>query len=79
MALRIRKTMKIKGMTCGQCEKIIHRKLMKVAGVSEAEASFKTNTLQITYDSEKASEAQIHEALHSAGYEVVAEDGPGRH
>lgn len=74
MSLRIKKTLKIQGMTCGQCEKIIHKVLVKVDGVSEAQASFKNSSVQITYDSEKATEMQIQQALHAAGYEVLTDD-----
>lgn len=78
MPLRIKKPLKIQGMTCGQCEKIIHKALMKVDGVSEVQASFKTSSVQITYDSEKATEMQIHQAIHAAGYEVLTEDQSGK-
>lgn len=70
MPLRIKKTFSVQGMTCGQCEKIIHRALMKLEGVSEVQASFKNASLQMTYDSEKIEETQIHEALLKAGYDL---------
>lgn len=75
MPLRIKKNLKIQGMTCGQCEKIINKALMKVDGVSEAQASFKNNSVQFIYDSDITTEAQIHQAIQRAGYEVMAE-GP---
>lgn len=75
MPLRIKKNLKIQGMTCGQCEKIIYKALMKVDGVSEAQASFSNNSVQFIYDSDKTTEAQIHQAIQRAGYEVMAE-GP---
>lgn len=71
MSLRIKKTLIIQGMTCGHCEKIIHKALMKVEGVKEAHVSFKSSAAHITYDSEKASEVQLYEAIHRAGYEVA--------
>ncbi len=73
MSLRIKKTLKIQGMTCTQCETIIHRSLMKLDGVSEVQASFKHSTVQIVYDSEKTNENQIQEAISRAGYEVIPE------
>lgn len=77
MSLRIKKTLNIQGMTCGQCEKIIHRALMKVPGVSDAQASFKDASLQITYDSEQVTELQIHETLQKAGYDVLPDTPSG--
>lgn len=78
MSLRIKKTLNIQGMTCGQCEKIIHRALMKVPGVSDAQASFKDASLQITYDSEHVTELQIHETLQKAGYDVLPDTPSGK-
>ncbi len=78
MPLRIKKTLKIQGMTCGQCEKIIPKSLMKIDGVSEAQASFKHGTVQVVYDSEKTDQVQIHEAISRAGYEVLGDEQAGK-
>lgn len=75
MSLRIKKTMEIQGMTCGQCEKIIQKALVKLEGVTEVQVSFKTGSAQITFDSEQITLDQIHETIQNAGYEVAA-DGP---
>lgn len=74
MSLRMKKTLSVQGMTCGQCEKIIHRALMKVEGVTDVQASFKGSTVQIIYDSETVKEAQLTQALEKAGYHVVEAD-----
>ena len=76
MALRIRKTIGIEGMTCTQCEKAIHRALIKVDGVTEASASFRTSSLCVVYDSLKTDEDHIRQTIRNAGYEVAA-DKPG--
>lgn len=79
MSLRIKKTLKIQGMTCTQCEKILHKTLMKIEGVSEAQASFKHSTVQVIYDSEKADENQLREAIRRAGYEALGDAQAKKH
>jgi uncharacterized protein len=70
-----KKTLKIKGMTCGQCEKAIRRALLKVDGINEAAVSFKESEANIVYDSDKTTEEHMNKAIHDAGYEVM----PDRH
>lgn len=70
MVLRIKKTIKIKGMTCTQCEKAIHRALASIDGVTESSASFRTSSVEVVYDSLKTDEAHVHQAIQAAGYEV---------
>ncbi len=82
MPLRIKKTISIGGMTCTQCEKAIQRVLTSIEGVSGAAASFRTSSVEVVFDSLKASEAQLHQAIQNAGYEVRADrpagTAPGR-
>ena len=72
MALRIKKIIGIDGMTCTQCEKAIQRALSSVQGVSEATASFKSSSVTVVYDSLLTNEAEVHQAIRNAGYEVAA-------
>jgi uncharacterized protein len=69
-----KKTLKIQGMTCSQCEKIIHKVLLKVVGISEAKVSFKESGAHIVYDSKKTTEEHINRAICDAGYEVLPDN-----
>lgn len=79
MSLRIKKTLKIQGMTCTQCEKIIHKALMKIDGVSEAQASFRHSMVQVVYDSEKTDENQLRQTLTRVGYAVIGDEQTEKH
>ena len=72
MALRIKKTISIDGMTCSQCEKAIQRALSSLEGVSDATASFKNSSVAVVYDSLVTTETEVHQAIRNAGYEVAA-------
>lgn len=70
MPLRIKKTLKIKGMTCTQCEKIIRKKLLAQEGVSVADVSFRTSTANLVFDSMLTNEQVLRKVIERAGYEV---------
>lgn len=70
MSIRIKKTLKIKGMSCAQCEKIIQKSLGSQTGVAEIKASFRTNSAEIVFESDKISEGRIIEIIDKLGYEA---------
>ncbi len=65
----VNKTFQIDGMTCGQCEKIIQKKLIKEEGIVSTEISYSKGTATIVYDLEKISEERIHKIVQDAGYD----------
>ena len=48
--------MQVDGMDCGNCAKAIEVSLRQLAGVSEAQVSFATACLQVSYDPVQTSE-----------------------
>ena len=72
MALRMKKIIGIKGMTCTQCEKAIHRALTALRGVTEASVSFRNSSATVIFDSMTTNEVEVHQAIRDAGYEVVS-------
>ncbi|MCR6105224.1 copper-translocating P-type ATPase [Salipaludibacillus agaradhaerens] len=66
----------VRGMTCASCvarvEKIINRK----EGVSSVSVNLATNQAQVTYDPEIATEKEIINAIHKAGYEAEPKADP---
>ncbi|MCR6109312.1 copper-translocating P-type ATPase [Bacillus sp. A301a_S52] len=66
----------VRGMTCASCvarvEKIINRK----EGVSSVSVNLATNQAQVTYDPEIATEKEIVNAIHKAGYEAEPKADP---
>ena len=68
--------LKIKGMSCEMCEKAIKTVVMKCAGVTGCEVSFKEAKAVIEIEAGKAKIEEIVEALEEAGYGVAPGDIP---
>jgi uncharacterized protein len=58
----------ISGMTCGSCEKILEKSLMKKEGVKEVKADYEKSNLKVKYDDSKIEEEKIFWAIEEAGY-----------
>ena len=57
---------KTKGMMCGHCEASIEASLLKVAGVTEADADHDTNTVEVETSAPVEAKA-LEDAVHAAG------------
>ena len=67
----MKKTFKVKGMTCNSCAMLIEKKLKdKVNSVS---VSFSDEKAKIDYNPDKITEAEIKEILKNEGYELKEE------
>jgi len=66
------KVLKIEGMSCDHCKKAVTDALKNVAGVRSVEVDLRSGTAKVAYDTGKASEASLKEAVEEAGYEVAA-------
>jgi copper chaperone CopZ len=58
------------GMTCAGCEETICSRVRELPGVVSCNASFEKSTVTVQYRPESTDEAQIADAIRSAGYEV---------
>lgn len=68
MAKQINLVLEISGMTCGQCEKIIQKTLMKQKNVVRAVVSYKTSTAEIVLDSQETHPDEIISVIKKIGY-----------
>lgn len=68
MAKQINLVLEISGMTCGQCEKIIQKALMKQNHVIRAVVSYKTSTAEIVLDSQDTNPDEIISVIKKIGY-----------
>ncbi|OUP09208.1 heavy metal-associated domain-containing protein [Collinsella sp. An2] len=59
-------TIKTEGLHCGHCDASVESELMKVAGVTDADANHETNTVEVDCDGEVAPEA-LKAAVAAAG------------
>ena len=60
--------LKIQGMHCTSCEKIIEKRLLELDGVQSAIVDFAAQTAVITFDNQKLTESQIKSAIEEKGY-----------
>jgi copper chaperone CopZ len=61
----------VTGMTCGGCENAVRRAVGKLAGVREVTASHKNERVEVTYETEEVTRADIATAIETIGYSVV--------
>jgi uncharacterized protein len=64
------KKIKVKGMTCNSCEKIILKSLAKIKGMRRIKVDYVTSILEVEYNKEKVTEKQIEDALEEKGYVI---------
>ena len=62
-------TLIVKGMTCSSCVNAIERNVRKLAGISQANVNFTTEKLELVFDPEAISLADIMETVEKTGYE----------
>ena len=66
------KLLQIGGMDCGGCAKTIEASLQKLSGIESASVSFATGRLNISYDPDRVSEAEIYDRIQFLGYTIEA-------
>lgn len=62
---------KTEGLHCGHCDASVETELMKVAGVTDADADHETNTVQVETEGEVAAEA-LADAVVAAGFKTLS-------
>ena len=63
-------TLAVEGMSCGHCKAAVEGELGKLSGVESSEADFEKNTVEVRYDEERVTTADLGEAIERAGYRV---------
>lgn len=63
-------TLHAPGISCGHCVMAIKRTVSKLEGVSSVEGDPATKQVQVTYDPQRVSLAQIKQAMAEEGYPV---------
>ncbi len=59
-------TIKTEGLHCGHCDASVETELMKVAGVTDADADHETNTVEVEC-ADAVDPAQLEAAVAAAG------------
>jgi len=76
MSKIIKKTFPVLNMHCAGCANNVEKTIKKMQGVLEASVNFATNTLNVSYESDKLTPGEIRAAVLSAGYDLIIEDDP---
>jgi copper chaperone CopZ len=66
-----KKTIQIKGMTCGSCEATVEKVAMDIEGVVSAKASTKNKNAVIEFDKSKTDMHTIMKAIATTGYKPL--------
>ena len=67
----------ITDMTCSSCAETNETALEDVPGVISAEVNYATDEANVEYNPAEVSRGQLYEAIESAGYSPVRDDGSG--
>lgn len=65
------KIIKINGMSCGECVKVVKASLENMPGVMGADVTLDPPEALVTYDTGQIPEHALHSAIEAAGYETV--------
>lgn len=60
----------VRGMTCSACQAAVTKEVQKLDGVDHADVNLLANSMDVTYDENSVSEADILKAVSDAGYEA---------
>ncbi|MDH6533718.1 cation transporter [Parabacteroides sp. 52] len=63
-------TFKVEGMDCANCVKKIEKNIAFAKGVTDLKCDLPTRTAEVTYRSDKTSEAKLKEAFKKIGMEA---------
>jgi len=63
----------VSGMTCAACAGAIERNVSKQQGVLEVHVQLLTNSMVVTYDTDKTGIEQIEQSVEKAGYEAFVQ------
>lgn len=66
----MKKIIKIKGMHCNSCSRLIEDAISPMDGILSVEASYSKEQVEVDFNPEKVSEEKIKEKIKGAGYEV---------
>ncbi|PIR66939.1 MAG: copper-translocating P-type ATPase [Parcubacteria group bacterium CG10_big_fil_rev_8_21_14_0_10_36_14] len=73
-----KKILKIEGMHCVSCAKIIEKNVKKISGIKKADVNFADEKMRVEYEG-KDIEKEVISAVKKAGYKVSSDEMPKEH
>lgn len=64
-------TLKVEGMTCGNCVKAVEGSLNKMPGVNSANVNLELGSVDIDYDTSVVGLRKITEVIEDQGFDVT--------
>src|SRR6516162_10734019 len=61
-------TLPVKGLNFAGCAREIEKNLGKLAGIAEVDASYVSQSVTVTYDEDRFSDAQLRELIKDCGF-----------
>lgn len=75
----VKNSFPVLNMTCTSCAAGVESKVSSLNGVKSASVNFATESVQVEYDNEKISPADIKKAVQEIGYDIFLEDSKDTH
>lgn len=69
-----KKSFPVLNMHCAGCATNVEKTVKKLPGVVEVSVNFATNTLSVSYESDKLTPGEIRAAVLAAGYDLIVEE-----
>ena len=73
----MQKSLRVEGMTCQHCVKIISDSLNKRAGIEKVDANIDKKEVKVEYDEEKVELEQIFNDISALGFEIAEDSKNG--
>ena len=69
---KVEKTVKVQGMSCGNCVKSIEESVGELTGVSSVKAKLESSEVTFGFDNYKTTLNQIIEVIEDQGYDIIS-------
>lgn len=73
MPNQTKQTFPVLNMHCAGCANNVEKTVRKLVGVTDASVNFASNTLSVTYETDKLTPGEIRAAVLAAGYDLIIE------
>ena len=74
MANLKKQTFPVLNMHCAGCANNVEKTVRKLVGVADASVNFASNTLSVSYETDKLTSGEIRAAVLAAGYDLIIEE-----
>lgn len=69
-----KQTFPVLNMHCAGCANNVEKTVRKLVGITDASVNFASNTLSVSYETDKLTSGEIRAAVLAAGYDLIIEE-----